>query len=304
MPRMTIRSLNTQNNRRIKLIKTATSVVDIGQQQGAVVNQSDYVGICLAPKSGQISCEGAVVSAYFGELIPEAMTQSEYNAINTDPELQYTWEIDDVDVDYNTFSQSINIEGVLDPTVDQLIPLEMIPEGYKDAVDLGWATMTQASNKTLGNHRIKIGYNKDVPLKPMFWGNPTAIDNQACLSPQDTPVFTCTPETESDHVQLSKVRSGFPSATFVNVPFNVYENGIQIGSNLTLNSLNDMGQVGLTCVFENMEQTLMSVYNNWPQGRSVRLQPVENFVADVDVTQGNGMVDEDSLWLCLAPAQV
>lgn len=60
MPRMTIRSLNTQNNRRIKLIKTATSVVDIGQQQGAVVNQSDYVGICLAPSSDILGCEGAV----------------------------------------------------------------------------------------------------------------------------------------------------------------------------------------------------------------------------------------------------
>ncbi|MCH7381359.1 hypothetical protein [Acinetobacter higginsii] len=65
MPRMTIRSLNTQNNRRIKLIKTPTSVVDIGQQQGAVVDQSDYVGICLSPQSNLISCDGATPRAKF-----------------------------------------------------------------------------------------------------------------------------------------------------------------------------------------------------------------------------------------------
>jgi|GEM_PF-4429471 len=60
MPKIKIKNLSAEINRRIKLIKTATSVVDIGQQQGAVVNQSDYVGICLAPSSDILGCEGAV----------------------------------------------------------------------------------------------------------------------------------------------------------------------------------------------------------------------------------------------------
>ncbi|WPE82829.1 hypothetical protein SB581_07625 [Acinetobacter baumannii] len=61
MPKIKIKNLNTEINRRIKLIKTATSVVDIGQQQGAVVNQTDYVGICLAPlEVPVISCDGAI----------------------------------------------------------------------------------------------------------------------------------------------------------------------------------------------------------------------------------------------------
>ena len=49
MPKITIRNLDTESNRRIKLIKTSTSVVDVGEQNGAVSDQSDSVHICLAP---------------------------------------------------------------------------------------------------------------------------------------------------------------------------------------------------------------------------------------------------------------
>lgn len=67
MPKIKIKNLSAEINRRIKLIKTATSVVDIGQQQGAVVNQSDYVGICLAPAQNiPIGCAGANPTADTG----------------------------------------------------------------------------------------------------------------------------------------------------------------------------------------------------------------------------------------------
>ncbi|WP_436872665.1 hypothetical protein [Acinetobacter haemolyticus] len=51
MPRITIRNLDTEINRRIKLIKTSTSTVEIGLQDGAVSDQSDSVHICLSPSS-------------------------------------------------------------------------------------------------------------------------------------------------------------------------------------------------------------------------------------------------------------
>jgi len=65
MSKIKIKNLSAEINRRIKLIKTPTSVVDIGQQQGAVVNQSDYVGICLAPQSVPEGCDGATNSVRF-----------------------------------------------------------------------------------------------------------------------------------------------------------------------------------------------------------------------------------------------
>lgn len=196
------------------------------------------------------------------------------------------------------------------------ITREILNKIYDGEVPAGFDTgagVLKLTNTDAENHRIECLTNDTENLRVLANHNSTVVNLDpkiewthigTCLSPKPSTGFVCTPETASEHVQLSKVRSSLPSATFVNVPFNIYENDVQIGSNLTLNSLNDMGQVGLTCVFENMEQTLMSVYNNWPQGRSVRLQPVENFVSDVDVTQGNGMVDEDSFWLCLAPAAV
>ncbi|AZN67015.1 hypothetical protein DX910_00490 [Acinetobacter haemolyticus] len=63
MPRITIRNLDTEINRRIKLIKTSTSVVDVGEQNGAVSDQSDSVHICLSLleiPDIPIGCEGAV----------------------------------------------------------------------------------------------------------------------------------------------------------------------------------------------------------------------------------------------------
>ncbi len=287
MPKITIKNLNTEINRRIRLIKTPTSIVEVGEQNGAVVETADYVGICLSPFSNPtISCEGA----------ENSFLLYTYEKIGSSNEDERVYVIDGVVLnETEPFPSWITTE-----TVDiEVNP----PEGFESRATVKW------NNSDSISHRIEIISNNQDYISE-FAENSTIVEFEqymhygVCLAPQDTPVFTCTPETESDHVQLSKVRSGFPSATFVNVPFNVYENGIQIGSNLTLNSLNDMGQVGLTCVFENMEQTLMSVYNNWPQGRSVRLQPVENFFSDVDVTQGNGMVDEDSFWLCLAPAAV
>ncbi|WP_109441891.1 hypothetical protein [Acinetobacter haemolyticus] len=63
MPKITIRNLDTEINRRIKLIKTSTSVVDVGEQNGAVSDQSDSVHICLSLleiPDIPIGCEGAV----------------------------------------------------------------------------------------------------------------------------------------------------------------------------------------------------------------------------------------------------
>ncbi|MDR2062820.1 MAG: hypothetical protein LBQ29_15635 [Acinetobacter sp.] len=287
MPKIKIKNLNMEINRRIKLIKTATSVVDIGQQQGAVVNQSDYVGICLAPLDVlAISCDGAGNWVWFYMFQPIGNTDSDSAEIY----------IDDV----------IWLENTLAPAwlgFGENTPPVILPDGYQ------LVGAVQYLNNDSLSHKIRIKVKDGLPAKILMKSDftyATIVQDKeygVCLSPHDAS-FTCTPEFASEQVQFSKVRSSFPLATFVNVPFNVYENGIQIGSNLTLNSLNDMGPVGLTCVFGNMEQTLMTVYNNSPTVRSVRLQPVENFVADVDVTQGNGMVDENSLWLCLAPAQV
>ncbi|MCU4389905.1 hypothetical protein KTH73_04080 [Acinetobacter courvalinii] len=195
------------------------------------------------------------------------------------------------------------------------ITREILNKIYDGEVPAGFNTgagVLKFTNTDAGNHRIECLTNDTENIRVLANHNSTVVNLDpkiewthigTCLSPKPSTGFVCTPETASEYVQFSKVRSNFPSATFVNVPFNVYGNDVLIGSNVTLNRLSDMEPIGLTCVFENMDQTLMSVYNSWPEVRSIRLQPLENFVPDVDVTQGNGFVDEDSFWLCLAPAQ-
>lgn len=71
MPKIKIRNLSAEINRRIRLIKTLTSIVEVGEQNGAVIESAEYMGICLAPKSNQFSCEGASQIAAFRMSFPQ-----------------------------------------------------------------------------------------------------------------------------------------------------------------------------------------------------------------------------------------
>ena len=65
MPKIAIRNLDPANNKRLKLIKSPSSIVDIGLQQGVVTDGEEYVAICLTPNKNPISCSGATNSARF-----------------------------------------------------------------------------------------------------------------------------------------------------------------------------------------------------------------------------------------------
>lgn len=155
MARIKIKNLSSEINRRIRLIKTPTSVVDIGQQQGAVVNQSDYVGICLAPlEVPVISCEGA------------------------ESWIRFPW-----------FSGNWNIEldGVLYQTNGDSVPY-YIQENFGDILNVGNDGFMNIFNIDVVPHRFRF-----IPLSETGYtqptNNPTFIEHEDgsltfCLSPQ------------------------------------------------------------------------------------------------------------------------
>lgn len=82
MPKIKIKNLSAEINRRIRLIKTPTSVLEVGEQNGAVVESDEYVGICLSTITIPpiISCDGAgqITGLVIGYFEPDGANQDDW----------------------------------------------------------------------------------------------------------------------------------------------------------------------------------------------------------------------------------
>lgn len=177
MPKIKIKNLSAEINRRIRFIKTPSSVVDIGEQNGAVVESADYVGVCLAPAI-QISCDDAINTATGTLLLRDGAPPEK-----TDETIVY----------YDGLGVPV---GSQPPEWWKVVPSETpfpypIPEGFSVF------TTVQFSNLGNDNHRIEFDTKTDDVLVYIY-DNPSAVqikdDNTrsgACLSAAATVPIGC-----------------------------------------------------------------------------------------------------------------
>lgn len=171
-------------------------------------------------------------------------------------------------------------------------------------------------NITSNNIKLKViamGHSDDgaygIEITGVESSNPTAFflkniqydyDLRVCLAPKSF-TFTCTPEEAQQSVQLFKARDSLPFLTFANVAFNIYENGVQIGSQLSLLNSTAMEGIGLEIVANDGTNRLITISSmNGVNNRAIQLEPTMGIINDVDITQGNVVKYDGSFFMCLA----
>lgn len=178
-----------------------------------------------------------------------------------------------------------------------------IPVGYEAA-----AGPRQFINLDTENHRFEFICDPAWALG-LVYDNPTVIEftdvvgqhTGVCLSPQPPFTITCTPEKAQQSVQLFKARDSLPFLTFANVAFNIYENGVQIGSQLSLLNLTAMEGIGLEIVANDGTNRLITISSmDGVNNRAIQLEPTMGIMNDVDITQGNVVKHDGSFFMCLA----
>lgn len=171
----------------------------------------------------------------------------------------------------------------------------------------------RAEFKNTTNEYKTVKFNAEVYIGPNAENpNPTLhaeyTDNTwtaFCLAPQPPFAFTCTPEEVQQSVQLFKARDSLPFLTFANVAFNIYESGIQIGSQLSLLDSTAMEGIGLEVVANDGTNRLITISSmDGVNDRAIQLEPTMAIMNDVDITQGNVVKHDGSFFMCLAKKPV
>lgn len=191
------------------------------------------------------------------------------------------------------------------------------------ANDLTYYLNTEMSDKLSGDfdgyfwienldsqpHRFKMVPLNDSEVPNHYSAqdtNPTLIEHQDgsltfCLAPKEF-VFTCTVGEAQQYVVLYKARDSLPFLTFANVAFNIFENGIQIGNELSLLNISAMHEIGLEIHVEDSGNKRIRIFNtNSGNPRSMEFHPTMGIINDVDIIEGNAVIHNGSFFMCLAP---
>lgn len=175
MPKIKIKNLSAEINRRIRLIKTPTSVVEVGEQNGAVVESADYVGICLAPlQVPVISCDELMVVPDF---------QYNVNGVNENTEEnKVLWQIE---VDGILYEQKL---GWIGYTPDTYVFLEEFLQGnpelglqglfVEDDADFG-STYILIKNLKQVSRSIRLIPDKLIQVNTMSFVNDSVVVDDA-----------------------------------------------------------------------------------------------------------------------------
>lgn len=169
----------TENSLRIMLDPLRPNFVEIHPDNTNPTVNIDVDGIitfCLSEKPSEISCEGATESVKGAYFVPVDMTSEEFLAWYNQPN-STTLNVNGVETNYDDF-----LDVLVDMTpVEDIVPPEVIPEGYKVDFNIPW----RWENKKDYNLRIKETVNGSDVIKIIYWDNPSAFENHVCLAAKE-----------------------------------------------------------------------------------------------------------------------
>ncbi|ENX33938.1 hypothetical protein F889_02602 [Acinetobacter colistiniresistens] len=233
MPKITIKNLSAEKNRRIKLIKTPTSVVELGQQQGAVVDAGEYIGICLAPlQNPVISCDGAgqITGLAIGYYFPDGSNED-------------TWIVaEQVRLKFNNEERFIALNGTAPPYTSEYPEIGNFFNQYLAGAngdfdqapfegEIGFWQNPDPLNPVRFEYEL-LPANQTQFRVATFGDNPahenvTPIFTRACFAPYQSPISCAGAESTVEMAFAIKDGTGAP----LNVSFLLDNNPVDLMNN-------------------------------------------------------------------------